>query len=74
KGIEIEDLVWIASHVCLLDGVTLKKGCIIGAGSVVTKDVPEYYIAMGIPAKLVRSRKPDAVSVEINNSLSKQES
>jgi len=62
KGIEIEDLVWIASHVCILDGVTLKKGSIIGAGSVVTKDVPEYYIAMGIPAKPIRSRKPDVVA------------
>lgn len=55
--VTIEDDIWIGSRVFILPGVKIGKGSIIGAGAVVTKDVPEYSIIGGIPAKLIRSRK-----------------
>jgi acetyltransferase-like isoleucine patch superfamily enzyme len=56
KGIVIEDDVWI-SHACsILDDVTIGKGSVIGAGSVVNKNIPPYSIAVGVPAKVISSR------------------
>ena len=51
KGIHIGNNVWIGSGCIILDGVTIGDNCIIAAGSVVTKNMPENYICMGIPAK-----------------------
>jgi acetyltransferase-like isoleucine patch superfamily enzyme len=56
--IVLEDNVWLAANVKVLDGVTIGKDSIIGAGAVVNKDLPPLSIAVGIPAKVVRSRKP----------------
>ena len=56
KGIMIEDDVWIGAGVKILDGVTIKKGCIIGANSVVTKSTMEYGIYVGSPAKKIKER------------------
>lgn len=56
KGIEIKDDVWIGARVTILDGVTIGNGCVIGAGSVVTKSIPPYSVAVGVPAKVVRNR------------------
>lgn len=56
KGITIDDDVWIGSKVTILDGVNIGKGVVIAAGAVVTKSIPDYGIAMGIPAKIVGSR------------------
>jgi len=53
----IEDDVWIGTRVIILPGVNIGKSSIIGAGSVVAKDVPAYSIAVGNPAKVVRNRK-----------------
>ncbi len=55
-SVTIEDDVWIGSRVIILPGIKIGKGSIIGAGAVVTKDVPEYSIVGGVPAKLIRSR------------------
>lgn len=55
--IVIEDDVWIAGKVMLTAGVRIGKGSVIGAGSVVTKDIPPYSIAVGIPARVIKSRK-----------------
>jgi acetyltransferase-like isoleucine patch superfamily enzyme len=55
-GVIIEDDVWIGARSVILNGVTLKKGCIIAAGSVVNKTYPEYSIIGGVPAKLLKSR------------------
>ena len=52
----IEDEVWIGSGAIILSGVTIAKGAIIGAGSIVTKDVPPYAIVGGNPARLIRFR------------------
>lgn len=48
--------VWIGSHVCILQNVTIGDGSIIGAGSVVTKSIPPYSIAVGNPAKIIKCR------------------
>lgn len=50
KPVEIMQNVWIGEFVSILPGVTIGKGSIIGSNSVVTKDVPDYVIAVGCPA------------------------
>lgn len=57
EGIVIEDDVWFGARVTVLDGCTIGRGSVIGAGAVVTKDIPEFSVAYGIPAKVVRKRK-----------------
>ncbi|MEC4815747.1 MAG: DapH/DapD/GlmU-related protein [Scytonema sp. PMC 1069.18] len=57
EGIEIQDNCWIGCGVRLLDGVTIGRGSVIGAGSVVTKDIPPFSIAVGVPAKVIKSSK-----------------
>jgi acetyltransferase-like isoleucine patch superfamily enzyme len=56
--ITIEDDVWIGFGATLLKGVRIGKGAIIGAASVVTKDVPAYTIVVGNPARVVGQAKP----------------
>ena len=56
KGITVKDNCWIGAAVKILDGVTIERDCIIGAGAVVNKDLPKYTVAVGIPAKILRSR------------------
>jgi acetyltransferase-like isoleucine patch superfamily enzyme len=56
-GITIEDDVWIGSGVRILDGVTVRKGCVIGSGSVVSKSTEPFGIYIGNPAKRIRDRK-----------------
>lgn len=56
KGIIIEDDVWSGAGVIILDGVTIGSGCVIGAGSVVTKSIPPNSVAVGVPAKVIKTR------------------
>lgn len=62
KGIVIGDDVWIGSGALVLDGVTIGSHCIIAAGAVVTKDVPEYAIVGGNPARVIRDRRQRRIS------------
>ncbi|MDI9310781.1 MAG: acyltransferase [Limnohabitans sp.] len=57
KGILIGANCWIGSKVTILDGVNIGAGCVIAAGSVVTKSFPENSIIGGVPAKFLKSRK-----------------
>lgn len=50
----IEENVWIGEMSCIMPGVTIGKGSIIGANSVVTKDIPAYCMAAGVPAKIIK--------------------
>lgn len=56
-GIKIEDDVWIGANTAILDGVTIGRGAVIGAGAVVTRDIPQYSVAVGVPAKVIKERK-----------------
>ena len=56
KGITIEDDCWLGSGVRVVDGVTIGQCSVIGAGAVVTKNIPPYSIAVGVPAKVVSTR------------------
>lgn len=53
----ISDDVWIGANVIILPGVTVGKGAVIAAGAVVTKDVPEFCVVGGNPAKVIKQRK-----------------
>ncbi|MES2266921.1 MAG: acyltransferase [Bacteroidota bacterium] len=55
-GCIIEDNVWIGRNVVIMPGITIGTGSIVGAGSVVTKNVEQYSIVGGVPAKLLRKR------------------
>lgn len=57
--IHIEDDVWIGAGVKVLKGVTIGKGSVIGAGAVVTKDIPPYSIAAGVPCRVIGKRGND---------------
>lgn len=65
KGIVIEDDVWIAANVSILDGVTIGRGAVIGAGSIVTRDVPAGWLAFGSPARPVRLIGPSDSKMEL---------
>lgn len=54
--IAIGNDVWIATNAVILPGVTIGDGAVIGAGAIVTKDIPPYAIAVGVPAKIIKYR------------------
>jgi len=56
KGINIEDDVWIGAGVKILDGTKIGRGSIIGAGAVVIGEIPPFSIAVGVPAKIKKTR------------------
>lgn len=55
-GIVIEDDCWVGSNTVFLDGCHVERGCVIGAGSIVRGRIPAYSVAVGAPARIVRSR------------------
>ena len=57
KPITIDDYAWIATDAILLPGVHIGKGAVVGAGAVVAKDVPDYNIAVGNPAKILKKSR-----------------
>jgi acetyltransferase-like isoleucine patch superfamily enzyme len=56
-GIFISDDVWLGAGVIVLDGVTVGQGGVIGAGAVVTEDLPEFCVAVGSPARKIKDRR-----------------
>ena len=62
QGVEKKDTiigndVWIGANVSIMPGVKIGNGCVIAAGSVVTKDVPDFSVVAGVPAKIIKNRK-----------------
>lgn len=55
--VKIEDYVFIGPRVIILAGITIGKGAVVGAGAVVTKDVPPFAIIGGVPAKIIGERR-----------------
>ena len=58
KPVLIKEGAWIGAGVSVLPGVTVGKYAVVGANSVVTKDIPDYAVAVGIPAKVVKYLDP----------------
>lgn len=56
QGITVGDDVWIGVGVRIVDGVDIGSGSVIGAGAVVIEDVPQFAIAVGVPARIIRYR------------------
>jgi len=61
RGIDVADNVWLGTHVVVADGSRIGRDAIIGAGAVVIGDIPEFSIAAGIPAKVIRDRRQSTV-------------
>ena len=59
-GIDVGDHVWLGAHVVVTDGSRIGRDAIIGAGAVVVGEIPEFAIAVGTPAKVVRDRRATA--------------
>lgn len=57
RGIEVDDNVWLGAHVVVTDGARIGRDAIVGAGAVVIGEVPEFHIAAGVPAKVIRDRR-----------------
>ncbi|HET6454757.1 MAG TPA: DapH/DapD/GlmU-related protein [Armatimonadota bacterium] len=55
-GVTVEDNCWLGANVTVLDGVTIGRDSVVGAGSLVNMDIPEFAIAVGAPARVVRNR------------------
>ena len=58
KRVKVGNDVWIGVRAMIMGGVTIGDGAVIGAGSIVTKDIPPYAVAVGVPAKVIRYRFP----------------
>ena len=55
KGkVVIGNYVWLGNNVCVMPGITIGDGVVVGANSVVTKDIPPYCVAAGVPAKIIK--------------------
>ena len=59
EPVVIEDFAWLSFRATVLPGVTVGRGGVVAAGSVVTKDVPPYAIVAGVPAKVIATRSDD---------------
>lgn len=69
QGIVVEDGAWIGGGAIVLDGVRIGRNAVIGAGAVVTKDVPPYSIVVGNPGRVVRDLRAEPLELPANKSL-----
>ena len=58
RSVTIKDDCWIGGNVTIMPGVTIGRGCTVGSGSVVTRDIPDFSVAMGSPARVVKTVEP----------------
>lgn len=65
RPIEIGDNVWLGAGVIVLPGVTIGENSVVGAGSVVTKDLPANVVAVGSPARLIRNLPDDVATADV---------
>jgi len=65
----IEDNCWIGAGAVVVNGVTVGHDAIIAAGAVVTKDVPAFAVVAGVPARVIKTRKPSEVSEVVDASV-----
>ena len=66
KGITIGNDVWLGMGAIIMPGVTIGNGATIAANSVVTKNIPDYVVAAGVPAKIIKKKFDDADINELN--------
>ncbi len=57
KGIVMNEDIWLGAGVRILDGCNIGRGVVVGAGSLVTKDIPDWHLAAGSPARIIRDRR-----------------
>lgn len=65
KKILIGNDVFIGANVTILDGVTIGDGVVIGAGAVVSKDIPDYSVAVGVPINIIKKRFDDETIIKL---------
>ncbi len=56
KSVQIKDFVWLGANVTIVPGITIGEGVVAGAGSVITKDIPDYAVIGGNPATIIKYR------------------
>ena len=66
QGINVGENGWLGAHVVVFDGVKIGNECIIGAGSVINRDVPDWKIAAGMPAKVIKDRRKSTIKNKPN--------
>jgi acetyltransferase-like isoleucine patch superfamily enzyme len=62
RGIDVGENAWIGAHVVVTDGSRIGRDAVIGAGAVVIGEVPEFHVAAGVPARVVRDRRAGAAT------------
>ncbi|OUC14847.1 MAG: hypothetical protein B0A82_11060 [Alkalinema sp. CACIAM 70d] len=71
KGITIGDDVWIGSGVTIVDGVEIGSHSVIGAGAIVTRNIPPYSVAVGNPARVIKNRQKRSPVKQVMGKLKK---
>ena len=69
--VTIGDNAWIPTNIQIMPGVSIGEGSTIGSGSIVTKDIPNFCLAVGVPVKIIRNEKewPKKLSIEDKNNI-----